>query len=964
MKQIIIALLLTFNLYATNWYVRPVTGEYGLENGTSWDNAFDGFLDIAWGSISAGDTVFISGGADTTYYYETLTPEASGSFGNQIIITPGNDTGHDGVVVINGQSTRDNNILIDGTDTAGYIKVDGQHRLVLIGAGDIQILITGSGSRHLDYITIEACSLTVPNDAYNGQLRVVGTSGTYKARYILIRDNYIMNDANVNACDRIVFFYTENVWIDKNILIGNNTLAGSVPTPYCHDDCIQSYFGNYNLIISNNYLYDGQVADYHQLIMMEDMDGVNVIYNNVLYMPNKEQWGNTFLDKGDNGYNAKYYVIHNTAISGSNRNQFDTGADTMTAYNNLFTCTSEPHAVVTGGDLPGGAGVAFESTPDWTKIQGNHFGEKFVEGSGWKNYTLTTMNGYGAETFGNSATRWRTDPLIYGDDANVYPNEDFHPTESSPLRDNGIYDLGGGQTVQALVESLGWSTTGDYLEWVDIEGNPRDDTPDIGAYQYIDSGLDTTAVFSFADVTNAALNTEYIATSPITGIDTVTHFWTTTSADFKINYNGTYNTAMKEANPDNGADTAYIKNTSSGTNSTTTTETIVGGGISRSFDVTTLGVSDTIPSAFTFIDLGYADISTAYTSFPFMLTGFDSSNAYFGGDNFAIKRSGSWGSPSATQRKIYSTDSLRITKTSSGSYNTAVNQTFTAGGVTDVWYITTKGNGEGIDTITVQNVEGETDEALHPPSKVIDGLLYADDQDSRWAANPLPQTFIFDLSSTETVVKLDNSFAFWQTGRTYVYSIDISNDYSNWYRAVPQKTSTAGEWTEDSLTVGYNIRYVRVNFVSNNQASIWAGLFEGVIQGDGSTAIPTDTIPTISFTDVIDAEYDSIYTTSGVFQSADSTFWVTAGTDSFKIGALDTYKVGWDTAHVSDTAYVKKKSANSASVTLTLTLTAGGSNSYWNVTTKADASSVRPAGRFSNGQWILDSTGKAIKIRR
>ena len=121
----------------------------------------------------------------------------------------------------------------------------------------------------------------------------------------------------------------------------------------------------------------------------------------------------------------------------------------------------------------------------------------------------------------------------------------------------------------------------------DIAGNPRNGTWDIGAFEFQQGIADTVPTFSFTALTGRELNTEYIATSPITGIDTVSHFWTTTSAEFKINYNGTYSTAMKTADPDNGADTIYVKNTSSSSYSTLTTETIVGGGHSEDFDVTT-----------------------------------------------------------------------------------------------------------------------------------------------------------------------------------------------------------------------------------------------------------------------------------------------------------------------------------------------------------------------------------------
>lgn len=57
---------------ATTWYVRPSTGEYGSEDGSSYADAFDGFADhnAACASINDGDTVKIDG----TFSGEQLIP--------------------------------------------------------------------------------------------------------------------------------------------------------------------------------------------------------------------------------------------------------------------------------------------------------------------------------------------------------------------------------------------------------------------------------------------------------------------------------------------------------------------------------------------------------------------------------------------------------------------------------------------------------------------------------------------------------------------------------------------------------------------------------------------------------------------------------------------------------------------------------------------------------------------------
>ncbi len=43
------------------WYVRPAGGTYGLEDGTSYADAWDGFANIDWSVLGAGDTLYLIG---------------------------------------------------------------------------------------------------------------------------------------------------------------------------------------------------------------------------------------------------------------------------------------------------------------------------------------------------------------------------------------------------------------------------------------------------------------------------------------------------------------------------------------------------------------------------------------------------------------------------------------------------------------------------------------------------------------------------------------------------------------------------------------------------------------------------------------------------------------------------------------------------------------------------------------
>ena len=95
--------LVSIPIYGTNHYVDKNAS--GSNNGSSWSNAWESFSAISWSSVSPGDVIYISGGNDSTVYTETLNIGKSGTSGNNILITKGNESGHNGKVMINGQNS-------------------------------------------------------------------------------------------------------------------------------------------------------------------------------------------------------------------------------------------------------------------------------------------------------------------------------------------------------------------------------------------------------------------------------------------------------------------------------------------------------------------------------------------------------------------------------------------------------------------------------------------------------------------------------------------------------------------------------------------------------------------------------------------------------------------------------------------------------------------------------------------
>ena len=80
--SLFIFILNAIDVQAANWYVRPNGGIYGSENGIDWSNAYDGFSDIAWTSVSCGDTIWVAGGN----YTQSLNLQKKCTSGSRLYI--------------------------------------------------------------------------------------------------------------------------------------------------------------------------------------------------------------------------------------------------------------------------------------------------------------------------------------------------------------------------------------------------------------------------------------------------------------------------------------------------------------------------------------------------------------------------------------------------------------------------------------------------------------------------------------------------------------------------------------------------------------------------------------------------------------------------------------------------------------------------------------------------------------
>src|ERR1700758_1367225 len=117
--------LLTLHANAATCYIDN-TATKGANNGTSWANAWTSFSAVP-GSLSAGDIVYISGGASgQTYGGAQQFPHVTGGVsGNPITFKVGQDAAHSGMVTFDGGGTNNQWIFAAASRPISWITIDG-----------------------------------------------------------------------------------------------------------------------------------------------------------------------------------------------------------------------------------------------------------------------------------------------------------------------------------------------------------------------------------------------------------------------------------------------------------------------------------------------------------------------------------------------------------------------------------------------------------------------------------------------------------------------------------------------------------------------------------------------------------------------------------------------------------------------------------------------------------------------
>jgi hypothetical protein len=489
-------LILAPSVFAANWYVDNAVATSG--NGQSWGTAWKAFSNIAWASVQPGDTIYISGGADSKVYYERLIiRNVHGTLNELITITKGIDPGHNGRVIIDASTQPpglDQCILIgnDYSYSTDYIKVTGLE--LRGGSYNIEIKVLAK-SILIDNVTV--------TDWHQFGIMVRGISGNPDSVSGVTIQNSRFIGSTLFGLDALCYNSASN-----NVIRNNYIHVRNAQVENSHIDGMLAILSEGFMVYNNVIILDSNVQGQAYILRAwadSPTEDPIVVYNNFMYLGgtfNSTEWPWTpalFLRFNPDEIETygvvrpSTYVIHNTIITGG---PYDHGV--------MFEVPPTVFVNNIVAQFGSGTGKNINESNEWLSAMRNSAGTIYVDDVRnnliWREWAVNnphslftgTWSGHGTSASNFGWSTWVNTLGGTGVSANpLFADENIGAFGYPVFEDQGNLRgylqstspaINQGEDIRVLVESFG-------LPWTDINGNPRDGTPTIGAYEYVDGSV-------------------------------------------------------------------------------------------------------------------------------------------------------------------------------------------------------------------------------------------------------------------------------------------------------------------------------------------------------------------------------------------------------------------------------------------------------------------------------------------
>ena len=284
----------------------------------NWFNASKSVSGLQWATIVSGDTVYISGGYDSTTYYthggyssNNYIP-ATTTIGDPIVVTRGKDKGHNGYVYFTqkGTPTRSYSFAVDGKD----IKLT--NLIFSIDAAD-----TTQNNESVLYICntsnviVDSCKII--------------SNGTAYAVYLSSCESITVTNCDIEVLSNNLKYDQDNLFIGfgrGGHTIKNNIFLNAGHNSKPHIDLLQVGNGgstsNLQTIIANNFFfYDiiQQGSGASSCIYITQSYGDRyLIYNNIFVSRANPNFTNIDINRINNSVHLSARIFNNTIVTGDN----------------------------------------------------------------------------------------------------------------------------------------------------------------------------------------------------------------------------------------------------------------------------------------------------------------------------------------------------------------------------------------------------------------------------------------------------------------------------------------------------------------------------------------------------------------------------------------------------------------------------------------------------------------------